>query len=206
MSSRTVRNIVTSAIVSFILSVAGMALWLFEVIRIKGWHGLNWLHGHLYSPYVAALLAFFAFIVPFIAIKQVASVKMIFPVFLLYIVNIFCFEAGRQVCYALYGRYYFWDTKELVLFLSFAFILYLFLALAYWFVANKLIKKNRKINILLIMLFTMLSIPLSLLAIRINTGFGMGVDWVDAVKMGYPIFWTTMALGLSGIIIASQKS
>ena len=71
---------------------------------------------------------------------------------------------------------------------------------------HKLIKKNKKINVLFITLLLLLIIPLSLLTIQIYTGFGHGTDWIDAVKMGYPIFWTTMFLGLIGLIISSQKN
>ena len=172
---------------------------------MKGWYGLSWLTDQLYSPYIVVLIVIFSFFTPFIVSKQMATKTMIPSAIILYTVNMLCFELGKHLCYALYCRFCLWKTKDIVLIFLIAFILFVLLGITYWLVTNKLIKKNKKINILLITLFAMFSIPLSLLTIKINTGFGTQSDWVDVVKMGYPIFWIIMALGFSAIIIARQR-
>ena len=197
MKSKTVAII-------FFLSAVGMSMWLFEIFEIKGWYSLNWLSGQLYSPFIDALLAVVAFITPLITTKQTSTKNIILPIVILYTVNIICYLVGRQLCYTLYCRYCFWTTKEIALILIIAFILFVFLGVAYWFVTDKFISQNKKINILLITIFTLMTIPLSLFTIRIYSGLGTGSDWVDAVKMGYPVFWIIFVLGLSGIIIARQ--
>jgi hypothetical protein len=200
----TTRNIFTTVIIIFLLSAMGTSLWLYEILKIKGWYSLNWLNEQLYSPYIAALIAVVAFITPFIINKQPLTKKIIFAAILLYSVSIICFEVGKQLCYTLYCRFCFWTTKDIILIFLISFMLFPFLGLFYWLVTHKFIKKNKKTNILFISLFLLSVIPLSLVTIKINTGFGNGTDWVDAVKMGYPIFWITMLLGFTGMVIAKQ--
>lgn len=202
----TVRTIWIAVTIVFILSVMGVSLWLFEILTVKQWNSLDWLRGQLYSPYISALLAVLSFMVPFLLMKQVATKKVVLSLAILYIVNIICYEAGKRLCYALYCKFCFWTKSDIVFLFSIAFTLFAFLGIAYWFVANKWIRKTRKINILLITLLAGLVIPLSLVAIQVNTGFGSQTGWVDAVKMGYPMFWMILLLGVSGIVIARQRT
>lgn len=202
----TTRNLSIAITIILILSTVGMSVWLFEILKIKGWYGLNWLSGQFYSPYIATLIAVFAFMTPFIFNKQTTTKKIILATIILYAVNMLCFEAGKHVCYTMYCSFCFWTSKDSILLFTIATALFAFLGFAYWFVTNKLIKKIKKINMLMITLLALSVIPLSLLTIQVNTGFGTNTDWIDSVKMGYPIFWTTTALGLSGIRIAKQNN
>ena len=202
----TTRNISIAMTIILILSTIGMSVWLFEILKIKSWYGLNWLSGQLYSPYIATLIAVFAFMTPFIFNKQTTTKKIILAIIILYAANMLCFEAGKQLCYAMYCSFCFRTSKDSIFLFTIATTLFAFLGFAYWFVTNKLIKKNKNINMLTITLLALAVIPLSLLTIQVNTGFGTNTDWIDSVKMGYPIFWTITALGLSGILIAKQKT
>ncbi|MGB4775670.1 MAG: hypothetical protein WBP45_10880 [Daejeonella sp.] len=201
----TKRNFWISTSLIIFLSLAGTGLWLYEILGLKGWYSLNWLEGQLYSPYAATLMAVIAFIIPFIISKQVSAKKIILPVIILYGISILCFEAGKQLCYALYCRFCFWTMKEYILIFSAAFILFVSIGISFWLVTDKLIRRNKKINMLFISMLTLAAVPLSLLTIQLSPGFGSQTDWVDTVKMGYPIFWITLLLGFSGIIIARQK-
>lgn len=201
----TTRNFWISTALIIFLSLAGLGLWLYEIFKLKGWYSLNWLDGQLYSPYVATLMAVLAFMTPFIISKQVNAKKIILPAIILYVVSILYFEAGKKLCYALYCRFCFWAMKELIMIFSATFILFAFLSISFWLVTDKLIRRNKKINMLFIGIITFAAIPLSLLSIQLNPGFGSQTGWIDTVKMGYPIFWITLLLGFSGILIARQK-
>jgi hypothetical protein len=202
----TTRNLWTTTTITFILSTAGMSFWLYEILEIKGWYSLNWLSGQLYSPYIATLFSVFAFMTPFFINRQLTAKKTIICIIIFYMTNIICFQIGKQLCYTIYSKFWLLSsvTTDLILILLIALVLFIFIGLSYRLTTHRLIRKNKKINMLFITLLLLLSIPLSLLTIQINRGFGSGTDWVDAVKMGYPIFWTTMLLGLIGIIIARQ--
>ena len=72
--------------------------------------------------------------------------------------------------------------------------------------SNVWMKKNKKANAIFIDLFALLTIPLSMISVKVIPGFGSGSDWIDAVKMGYPVFWMIASLGISGLMISKQKS
>ncbi|HEX8576610.1 MAG TPA: hypothetical protein VF677_09995 [Flavobacterium sp.] len=207
----TARNLAKVITIIFILSIAGISMWLYEIRKILGWYNLNWVdRGKLYSPYIAALIVIFAFMAPFIISKQAAIKKLILPAIILYAVNILCFIIGRQLCYEWYNAYSPFATIDILVdimtdLLIYAFILFAFLGSAYWLVANKFIKKNNPKNMVFIILLLIVIFPLSQITIAISPGFGDQTGWVDTVKMGYPVFWTTMMFGISGIITASQK-
>ncbi len=176
---------------------------MLEILFVKGWYSLNWLNGELYSPYVGLLIAAFTFLLPF-KLTGIATKKLILPFFLLLIVNVICYEVGKHLCYAVYCRFCFWDTKDIFIIFSLAFLLFPFMGFFYWLIATKLLRKIKKIHILYISLFVFGAIVLSNLTIYVSTGFGTQTGWVDVVKMGYPAFWTIFALGISGILITKK--
>ena len=202
MTSR--KKILTFAII-FLLSVLGNALWLFEVVQIKGWHSLSWLSGTLYSPYFILLFVVFAFITPFI-IKGGLSVKnTIVWAAILYFVCLICFEAGKQLSYMIYSRFFFLTNGPFQYFILIPLLVFVFFGFTLWFTTHLLINPNRKINMLIISLLCPLAIVLSMVTINVFRGFGSQTDWVDAVKMGYPVFWLTLATGFSGMIMVRQR-
>ncbi len=205
-----IRKILTSAIIIFFLASVGMALWLYEIAEIKTWCSLNWVREELYSPFFISLIPVLAFMTPFFVNRQLAALSSIISIIILYAANMICFLIGAQLCYEQYDKLFLLVLSSDEHYFIFAtlkgFSLYLFLGFTYWLTTHTFLKKNKKINAFFITLLLVLTIPLSLLTIQINTGFGSGTDWVDAVKMGYPIFWTTMLLGLTGIIIARQPN
>ena len=188
-----------------LLSFVTFALWLFEILFSKGWYSLQWLSGTLYSPYLTTFIVVLAFLMPFMVSKQVAGKKLLLSAGILYTVSIFCYEAGKQLCYSLYCRFCFWSLKDIILLFSVALVLFVLIGFVFWFVAHKFIKRSKKINIVYMCLLALAVIPLSLFTIRVNKGMGHGVDWVDTVKMGYPVFWITLLMGVSGILMAKQK-
>lgn len=204
----TTRNLWITTTIIFILSTVGMSSWLYEIVEIKGWYSLNWLSGQLYSPYIATLFSVFAFMAPFFINRQLTPKNTIICIIIFYMTNIICFEIGKQLCYAMYSKFWWLSgtTSDIIIMALIALFLFIFLGFTYRLTTHKFIKRNRKISTLFITLLLLLITPLSLLTIQINSGYGHGTDWVDAVKMGYPIFWTTILLGVSGIIIAGQKN
>jgi len=202
----TKKNSWISLIIIFIFSSLGMCLWLVEIVEIKTWYSLSWLSGQLFSPFIAALFSVLAFMTPFLVSRKPLLKNAVVSIIILYSINISCFYLGKQLCYEMYSKF-FWlygTNTQIVLMPLAGLVLFIFLGLSYWLTAHKLLKKNKKINVFFITILLLLSIPMSLMAIQINSGFGSGTGWVDAVKMGYPLFWITMLLGLAGILVSRQ--
>lgn len=200
------RNFFISFLLILALSIVGISLWLFEIVQMKGWYSLSWLHETLFAPYFVTILAVLAFLIPFQVYGFMNFRKTLFPALILYVISIVCYEFGKYLCFKFYTSFYEFTMLELISMSSISLLLFLILGLSYWLVSNMWMKMNRKTNSLYIALSTLLTIPLSLLAIRIFPCFGSGTNWIDAVKMGYPVFWMIASLGISGLMISKQKS
>lgn len=202
-------NILISLILIVSLALTGFRIWLYEILVVKGWYGLNWLSkGSIYSSYLITLLVVFAFMLPFILYRHIAIRKFFFLTILFYLISVIYYEVAKQAtCTFLFGRCsasIFHSNKFLgYLFIPSIFILPFF-GRVYWSIVNKFIFKNKKSNRHIISTLVFLTIPFSLLTIQIDPGYGSGTDWIDAIKMGYPVFWITIFFGLSGVFIARQ--
>ncbi len=192
-------------VVIALLSLMNMGVWLFEIVIIKGWYGLNWLEGVLYSPYLACLIVAVTYLFAFFVNQQLSLGKTIVFMVTLYAINIVCFKSGEYLCHLMYCRFCFWGRVEIYLFLLSGISLYLLLGFSYWFFSNKFILRCRKMAILSLAIIAFLAVPLSLITITLLPGFGHGTNEVDAVKMGYPVFWTTLLVGLSGYTLSNRK-
>jgi hypothetical protein len=201
----TKQQLIRSSYIILFLSLCGITLWLFEIVGIKGWYGLGWLsQGQLYTPFIATLLVVISFLIPFILSRKTTLVKVSFSIVILYAVSIISFLTGEQLLHGIYCKLCFWTTGDMVMIYVKAFVIFTFTGIAYGFVTNRFIKKNKSINKIMIIGMLLMVIPLSLATVTLFPGFGRGIGWVDAVKMGYPVFWTTFLLGVSGIILARQ--
>lgn len=199
------RNFFISFLLILAFSIVGISLWLFEIVQMKGWYSLSWLHETLFAPYIVTILAVLAFLIPFQVYGFMNFRKTLFPALILYVISIVCYEVGKYLCFKFYTSFYEFTMLELISMSSISLLLFLILGLSYWLVSNVWIKKSRRTNILYIALSTLFTIPLSMLAIRIFPCFGSGTNWIDSVKMGYPVFWMIASLGISGLMISKQK-
>lgn len=117
-------------LVVILFSLSATTVWLCEIVKIKGWHGLNWLSGTFYAPYIATFIAALSFLSPFLFIQKPRWPKIILAAAVLYLVNVLCYATGKRLCYALYCRYCFWEPKDLLMMLLLPAPQWHFLALA----------------------------------------------------------------------------
>jgi hypothetical protein len=188
----------------FFFSLTAIALWLGEILFIKGWHGLSWLHGSLYSPYLSTLFVVAAFLTPFVADNSLTKKNAGIAFCLLYLISIIFYWLGRIVACFPY-MYLFWTTAQYYLMNFLGLLLFPLFAICYWFITQKFIRKTKKIHILYLTLFSLAVLPLSMMSIWICPGFGAGDGEIDAVKMGYPVFWMAMMVGLAGLLMKGDN-
>ncbi len=206
ISSKAVisENTKKQLLVIFLLSLTAITLWLGEVLFIKGWHGLNWLRGPLYSPFLSTLFVVAAFMSSLIQYSDLTKKNIIIAFCLLYLVSIFFYTAGKEFTTIPY-QMAIWSRIDYYILEFMGFMLFPLMALVYWFITQKFIRKTKKIHILYLTLFSLAVLPLSMLSIWICPGFGTGDGEIDAIKMGYPVFWMAMMMGLAGLLMKNYK-
>jgi len=182
-----------------------MGLWLFEIIAIKNWDSMAWLKQRLYSPFIIIPITVWAYILPFYLEQKVTIKASLLPFIILCVVANICFTIGKRLCFALYNNYAFDGLQSYSILIISAFALFALLGFTCWFVANLNMGNTRKRNTVFITLLLIFTVPLSLFTVQLIPALGQGDDWIDAVKMGYPVFWITIFMGVSGIFISRQN-
>ncbi len=195
----------TALLLVSVLAVISMGLWLLEIVVIKDWDSLRWLTERLYSPFIITPITVFSFIIPFILKEKITFKRSIMPFVILTLVAVVCFTLGKRLCFKIYEANYFDPMERYRILILSAIALFLFLALTCWFVSNSFMGDNPMRNVVFITVLLVFTVPLSLFSVEIIPGLGTGDDWVDAVKMGYPVLWITFLMGVSGIFISRQN-
>lgn len=87
----------------------------------------------------------------------------------------------------------------LITFISLIFSLFSF---GFYFATSKYLQKLKIWTVFLFPLIIVMSCIFGTLTIKIHSGFGSSTDFIDAVKMGYPIFWLEIFLGTYAFLIS----
>lgn len=190
---------------SILLSIAGTLLWQYEIYSIHYGEGLYWLNRNLISPYIITCFAVISFLLPFILRKEFRFINIITTVIILYGISVLCFVAGKELNFAIYCRFCWWTTIQLISLLFFGILIFAIFGFGYWITVSKLIQSIKKSGIIIISITSLCVIPLSLLTSKIFPLFNQ-TDWVNTVKAGYPVFWITFLLGIAGNKLVNQKT
>ena len=189
----------TAIAIIIIAAILNISIWLFEIVVIKKWASLNWLKPPLYAPYAIALLTTIAYLAPIQLHYRASRMKQLISGAGLYFFSLTEFYAGKQLCYALYSRFWIITKIDLAIGCMAIGLLFAGLAAACFLSSRHLNREiSRKFIPTNIVLFICV-IPLSLLSIKLIPGYGAGSGWIDAVKMGYPAFWITILLGVAAL-------
>lgn len=179
-------------------------IWLHEVLFSKGWYSLQWLDGYMISVLIIIPLTVFAFIYSIHIVNKLNRKTFLISLFGLSVISMISFEIARMVLYTIYSRFFFFGLSIFVSILTVlvAIMIPVFIfSLGYYALINKLIIKTPKKAIFLFVLSIIFSVIAGLITVAIIPGFGHGKSFVDSVKMGYPIFWLNLSLGLTSMII-----
>ena len=190
------RNSIAIIIMAAIFNIS---FWLFEIVVIKKWASLNWLKPPLYAPYVIALLTTIAYLTPIQLHYRASRFNWLKSVGGLYFFSLAAFYAGKQLCYALYSRYWIITKIDLAIGCIAIGLLFTGLAVACYFSSRQLKRSISYKPIFANATLFFCVIPLSLLSVKLIPGYGAGSGWIDAVKMGYPAFWITILLGVAAL-------
>lgn len=180
-------------------AIFNISFWLFEIVVIKKWASLNWLKPPLYAPYAIALLTTIAYLAPIQLHYRASRFNWFTAVGGLYFFSLAEFYAGKQLCYALYSRYWIITKIDFAIGCTAIGLLFAGLAAACFFSSRQLSHEISYKPIFTNAILFICVIPLSLLSIKLIPGYGTSSGWIDAVKMGYPAFWITILLGVAAM-------
>jgi hypothetical protein len=193
--NREERQVALKIIIS--LAILSQALWLFELTARIGWKGLAWLKADLLSPFLIGLFVALAFITPFWVRYRQIDTRIVLTVLTFYMINLSCYLLSD----ILYKGVQVHSTPLLQILRIFILIIFI---TGYYYVTNELIMPIQKRFAALFVLCIVFMYVLSLISVFIFKGFGTGTQWIDAVKMGYPLLWLCLLLGFLGIYLVQN--
>lgn len=181
------------------LAVSAWGLWISEILYFTGWNSLNWLRKSLFSPYLILILFTFSFLNPILQIRRTEEkLNPVFPA-LIFAAALICFFSSEVLMKLSYCRSCFLsETQIWLIYSGLVSDCFIFGFVIQRITENYSGKMPRGFGVI-IALGTVFAAVLSMATVQIFPGYGKGKDWVDAVKMGYPVFYSVLLTGLSSV-------
>ncbi len=177
-------------------ALLSQVIWLLEIVVTIGWKGDAWLKRDLYAPVLICLFAALTYITPFWVRYRKIDTRIILTVLTFYMINFSCYLLADVFFKGLH-----YHSTPLLKVLGI--LIFIIFAGGYYYVTNELIMPIKKRFALLFVLCELMMYILSMICHFIFSGFDTTVQWVGAVKMGYPAFWINILLGISGIYLVT---
>jgi hypothetical protein len=201
-------HIIKAVLIVILLGIICNFLWLYEIVQIKGWIGLNWLNGYMNSIFLIIPLTVCSYILTLRRFRKIEFKNLMISFIGLSIISLVSFEIAREFIYEINSRFfgdYSSQFISIVKVLTGIIIPNLIYCIGYHFITNRFLLKLRKITIFLYLGPIVFSILFGLITININPGFGSGTTFIDSVKMGYPILWMNIFFGIIGVLILKMN-
>jgi len=182
----------------FVLSIPvlfgafSVLLWLSEIIHIVGWLGIEWIIKDLKSVYIITLLAVLSYVLPILILSKVKSRNIVKSVVLLYLFSLLGYFATKEIFRQLFDKIGY-DTHVLYVWLLILDVT--LIAAIFYYVKQYFLLKSERFHLMTIVAVFISIIPASLITIEWIKGFAPTESFLDAVKMGYPVFWLNVLLG-----------
>jgi hypothetical protein len=191
-----------------ILALGGLsgAAWLAEVALLKGWEGLRWLDGYPNAVFVGVPCVVLSVALPILISRSTERKQFALFVASACLIAWLSFDLARNALLELHSPSAAWMVlagkpamartfiaRELGALVSagvlaavgFTVAVRIFLAHVGWWTAG------------LFLLAIALVMPMGMLTIRVVPALNGQTDYLHVVKMGYPLFWTNVLMGLA---------
>lgn len=183
----------------FVLGLGSWLLWHYELELRAGWAGLAWLDiEHYYSIWWGLFACSFCFVFTSWSIRNTPLWLGGIALCLLFLLSLLGFYLAKSIFYALFQPDFFSrpDSESYRIKLASGLLLLVSgTGSAFFFIKQRLLFRSNPLHILtfIFVLFTL--VPASLGSVELLLNWSNGERFVDAVKMGYPLFWSPILLG-----------
>jgi hypothetical protein len=191
------------------LASAALALWLYEVLAVRGWAGLRWLSGFPRAGIAASLLVSLGILVVVLDRRRmppagralaflVASTTVCLAAFALARAGVYALFAPGHLPPGPGGA----PGREA---LGLALLALVGAATGLWASVHALLRPITRWAVAYLAVAIVLVLPASLGTIHIVPGINGSEDFVHAVKMGYPVFWTVVLVA-AAVAVAVKRT
>ncbi|HLK90876.1 MAG TPA: hypothetical protein VKZ18_13345 [Polyangia bacterium] len=203
------RRRVVMARAGAVLALAGGALgaWLYEVVQVRGWEGLRWLSAFPRAGLAGSVLVPLAMLAVLVEPGRPSARRALAFLAVSTAVCLAAFALGRAGVYALFepghlppaGRAPAFEAMELTL------LALVGAAVGLWASVRALLRPLTRWAVAYLALAIVLVLPASVATIRLVPALNGSQDFVHAVKMGYPVFWTVVLVA-AAVAVAVKRT
>lgn len=190
-----------SLMLPVILGILSVTIWILEIRYFIGWDGIEWILFDMKSVYLVALFSVLSFVLPPVIIGYSNSKRALIAALILYVFSIFAFFLSKQIFRQLYLKI---GEKDHVIYVWLLIFLVTITAAIFYLTKDIFLFKSEKFHIMTIVAVFISIVPASMITIEWFRGFAVTESFVEAVKMGYPIFWLNILLGWVSYVMAKR--
>jgi len=182
------------ALLTFILAIVAGLLWFSEINYWIGWSGRQWLDHTHYSIFVINAIVLLTYCLPFwrSPLTTISLQRKMGAFLALYGTTLFAYYTGKQL---FFGS--FWSPISALTMLS---VLLILVPIIIYSISNKWLHPIKKRQIPLFSFVFILTMIMTIVMPDIWAGiwFDFDFDLVENIKTGYPYFWITIFMGITG--------
>jgi hypothetical protein len=192
-------------IVPIVVGVISLLMWWYELHQVVGWQGLGWIRQPLISVYIIPFLIVLAFILPLRMELKMPLGWTLFYFILLYGASVGTYFLTKDIFYILYTQGLIGGDNGIITLSIWKLMgTVILLSIVYFIPMRHFHKTTDGMHILTIMVAIISVVPASLICIEQLPLWDTAVTFMDAAKLGYPIFWMPIFLGLLSTASAKE--
>lgn len=187
------------------IGVICIYLWYSELHHNIGWKGEDWLHKPINSVYLITFLVVIAFLLPIVAELKMPIPWFLFYLLLLYAVSLGAYFVSKEIFYFLYRDGLYANdnyVKAMAIWKLLATVLVF--ATVYFMPMRHFCKTSDGMHVLTILVAIISVIPASIITIETFPLWNTRINFMNAVKIGYPLFWLPIFLGTLSTAAAKE--
>lgn len=178
------------------IGAISLSMWWYELHKVVGATGFAWLREPLVSVYLISFLIVLAFILPLRVELKMPIAWGLFYTLVLYAASLGAYFFAKQIFYTLYTKGLIAGNNYIVTLSIWKLLATVILLSAIYFIPMRHFHRTTDgMHILTIMVAIISVVPASLISIEQIPLWSYQTAFIDAVKLGYPIFWMPIFLG-----------
>jgi len=180
-------------------------LWRYELHEVIGWQGKGWLRTSLKSVYVINALIVLVFLLPLLVELKMPIKWMILYSVLLYGTSMGAFLTAKEMFHDLYVEGVGLGNETIITTTIWKFLgLLIVVALVFFIPIRHFHRSTEGMHVLTIMVALISVIPASIISLESLPLWAQQITFLHTVKVGYPVFWTPVFLGLLSTAAAKE--
>jgi hypothetical protein len=188
-------------LVPILLGIASLAMWLTEIRVYIGWEGIEWIRRDLKSVYIITLFIVLSYVLPVVIISKPKWFNSLISIVLLYVFSLISYFVSKWIFKQLYTKM---GDETHVVYVWYLILVVTIVAGIFYYLKQFLLFKSEIFHVMTIIAVFISIVPASLITIEWVKGFSVIESFVEAVKMGYPIFWLNVLMGLVSYSMARK--